>query len=653
MNQKSLYDALLVEQDATLDEIKVAFKKRALQVHPDKGGSKEAFHLVYQALEILADPEARRKYDHGLAIQKSGKTSPGRKSKTSKKCDHFKAPKEVRSKPKSRSSKTRTRNVGSQAAAPKSREDKLLTKIRDLLKQLPRDVRNDVIATQFSQRQRLILEKWMADASRACGTKAGPLQAQHKEMIQDTLDVADDSCNALVVPSEGRPSVTDERPATMPSAVHKIRDKLKESRKRVRNACGSLHKNTNQKDPSSYAARICFDSVELSTRYSDLQTALEYLMILTLVKQKMQESTGLQSSFEERLQAALVSSGTEHGKDIADLNVRFAVNQRAGFFIGKQFMLKSPCVRSIEGLKQLRVLLDPFRVYARKQLKGAQMFWQYSPAHLQQAWERFQKAVAEAWEFSGVDSKKFMQKVRVCHRATESSRQRNLDSWERQHMAMQDKSKCRPKRLQDKNTKNLERQERQHMARHDKDKHRPRALRDKTTNRLEHYERQQMAKQDKNRHRPRRLRVSFQKCPVSKKLLVVKALLGRWEQLLNKQVYQANKEYRKVVRLRKLQQKKDQEKQRHLEVLNRKRIRQEERLRKEMHRKRMKSRNFMDDIQWIWRYLNWLFGAWRKKAQILCEPGNVSRQLSTTNEASQCISWFCNILHEFVPCAIL
>lgn len=68
---KSLYDALLVDQNATLDEIKLAFKKRALQVHPDKGGSKEAFHLVYQALETLADPEARKKYDHILSIKKS------------------------------------------------------------------------------------------------------------------------------------------------------------------------------------------------------------------------------------------------------------------------------------------------------------------------------------------------------------------------------------------------------------------------------------------------------------------------------------------------------------------------------------------------------------------------------------------------------
>ena len=36
-------------------------------------------------------------------------------------------------------------------------------KIRDLLKRLPRDARNDVITNQFSQKQRVVLEKFMVD----------------------------------------------------------------------------------------------------------------------------------------------------------------------------------------------------------------------------------------------------------------------------------------------------------------------------------------------------------------------------------------------------------------------------------------------------------------------------------------------------------
>ena len=37
----SLYDVLQAKEDATVDEIKAAFKRRALEVHPDNGGSKD------------------------------------------------------------------------------------------------------------------------------------------------------------------------------------------------------------------------------------------------------------------------------------------------------------------------------------------------------------------------------------------------------------------------------------------------------------------------------------------------------------------------------------------------------------------------------------------------------------------------------------
>ena len=43
---QSLYDVLQVDSDATFEQIKIAFKKRALEVHPDKGGSKEGFKKI-------------------------------------------------------------------------------------------------------------------------------------------------------------------------------------------------------------------------------------------------------------------------------------------------------------------------------------------------------------------------------------------------------------------------------------------------------------------------------------------------------------------------------------------------------------------------------------------------------------------------------
>ena len=42
----SFYELLDVDQDATLDEIRSAFKRRALAVHPDKGGRCDQLCLV-------------------------------------------------------------------------------------------------------------------------------------------------------------------------------------------------------------------------------------------------------------------------------------------------------------------------------------------------------------------------------------------------------------------------------------------------------------------------------------------------------------------------------------------------------------------------------------------------------------------------------
>jgi DnaJ family protein A protein 2 len=57
------YEALGVSRGASKDEIKRAFKKKAMQCHPDKGGDPEAFKQVGEAYEVLSDDETRARYD--------------------------------------------------------------------------------------------------------------------------------------------------------------------------------------------------------------------------------------------------------------------------------------------------------------------------------------------------------------------------------------------------------------------------------------------------------------------------------------------------------------------------------------------------------------------------------------------------------------
>ncbi|MCX6896730.1 MAG: DnaJ domain-containing protein [Verrucomicrobia bacterium] len=57
------YKILRVSPDADLETIKKAYRQRALESHPDHGGSHEQMLLINEAFQILSDPEARRHYD--------------------------------------------------------------------------------------------------------------------------------------------------------------------------------------------------------------------------------------------------------------------------------------------------------------------------------------------------------------------------------------------------------------------------------------------------------------------------------------------------------------------------------------------------------------------------------------------------------------
>lgn len=60
-----LYDILGVSSTATENEIKKAYRKKAVTCHPDKGGDTEEFKKINKAYEILSNSEKRKLYDEG------------------------------------------------------------------------------------------------------------------------------------------------------------------------------------------------------------------------------------------------------------------------------------------------------------------------------------------------------------------------------------------------------------------------------------------------------------------------------------------------------------------------------------------------------------------------------------------------------------
>ncbi|EGN92012.1 hypothetical protein SERLA73DRAFT_191709 [Serpula lacrymans var. lacrymans S7.3] len=63
VRERKFYDLLEVPVDASEADLKKAYRKKALRLHPDKGGDPELFKEVTHAYEILSDPEKRSIYD--------------------------------------------------------------------------------------------------------------------------------------------------------------------------------------------------------------------------------------------------------------------------------------------------------------------------------------------------------------------------------------------------------------------------------------------------------------------------------------------------------------------------------------------------------------------------------------------------------------
>jgi DnaJ-class molecular chaperone len=78
---RSHYDTLQLEsRSATPDEIKRAFRRLSMEMHPDKNGnseeSKRAFQEINEAYNVLSDPEKRGNYDFELQMGIGGHGVP-------------------------------------------------------------------------------------------------------------------------------------------------------------------------------------------------------------------------------------------------------------------------------------------------------------------------------------------------------------------------------------------------------------------------------------------------------------------------------------------------------------------------------------------------------------------------------------------------
>ena len=78
--KRDYYDILGIGKDASADELKKAFRKSAIEHHPDRGGDEAKFKEVNEAYEVLKDDSKRQRYDQfghaGVGGQPNGGGNP-------------------------------------------------------------------------------------------------------------------------------------------------------------------------------------------------------------------------------------------------------------------------------------------------------------------------------------------------------------------------------------------------------------------------------------------------------------------------------------------------------------------------------------------------------------------------------------------------
>lgn len=60
---KNYYEMLSVSREATSEQIKKAYLRKAKKLHPDKGGNSDGFNEVKKAFDVLYNEDTRKEYD--------------------------------------------------------------------------------------------------------------------------------------------------------------------------------------------------------------------------------------------------------------------------------------------------------------------------------------------------------------------------------------------------------------------------------------------------------------------------------------------------------------------------------------------------------------------------------------------------------------
>ncbi|CAE7612137.1 DJA6 [Symbiodinium natans] len=390
------YAVLGLAESASTNEIRVAYKRKALSTHPDKGGSSAEFRLVVRAFEVLFSGHARASYDAKLRQQacamSHSQDRPGQQAK------HKHSPKEKLS--AKVPSPTRTATAKARGRRRKSQMlERCLRQLEGILKDCPYPTRLEQIKN-MSQQLRTNLLSFMERSK----------QGGHDGRLPD----CDGRVSVGPGPGEGDgPTLSIEDQTASPKAEAQKPDRrssVEEPAKhldkgRVSYKCRRRQKSLLRgiysiaaKNQVYYESRIVHRNLCFASRVSrNLEDVVNFHTVLAMLRQRMVEleesDSGLESSdLLDRLKGSVMRAMQEV-EGLSDIGLSYQVVVDARPWIGK--MLYSPRMHCAE--KALDVWQRAERVRLEQGWPGIRAVWsQWMQAERRSCWAVRTRSAQEA-----------------------------------------------------------------------------------------------------------------------------------------------------------------------------------------------------------------------------------------------------------------
>lgn len=513
------YEALGIDASAGPREVRAAFKRRALVLHPDKGGSKEAFQLALEAFETLSDPSGRARYDRALAGEalsphrrggqegrhrrKRQRPDDGTGNRPAGSRDEAQAPQapqapEATPAPQAREQQGNDQQAaGSAGGGGQSRTARpfrrVLDRVHALLARLPAETRRQVLSGDFTEKQRRSLEAHLTER-RAPRTAAGGAAAAAQGPASGTAIVAcptssgSDSCSPESEDgslSEGVAPMLCDAPlaaaldfadsdadsdgsANSDGEAASAADAGRDHARRAGLGAGTQRSRTGIRGLSRkqkgnciwYEAMVFVERMRIMTPFvRDLNLAVDHLIVLTAMKSRF---FGLRSGcFEARIRQAIAETFQEHGTSMEELGLRFSLTANLKWLLGQD--LRFPTVRDLDTALRVWQYLRHLWPRVRDSSDFAERVEKIFKLEVE--WPEFRRLWLDIVARTGQDVDAAARRLDATRSRTFARREQCLEAWSSQAMAAADREQRRFVARE----RHLERRGRHAMAREDRE----------------------------------------------------------------------------------------------------------------------------------------------------------------------------------------